>query len=165
MRFLFLLLLVQPSCFALSDDSSAYFEVVDHEIDGQLLRLDVRYPGGCEVHEFRVCWTGTIFPSAPPKIPIGLEHYAHGDSCETLITMSLYVDLSRLDQVASDALVIFLLPGEGPNPQRLVQFDYIAGQPLGPSPKPPLVIDLDRSCGTFNSSIRAHSTIPFPSKS
>lgn len=153
MRFLALILVVVVAgCSGGGDDDfaigSAEFEVVGHELDGALLRLDVRYSGGCEEHDFRVCWGGILSPSDPPQIPIEVNHYNHGDSCEALITESLYIDLSELDQVAGGGANVSIVLPVGANAARsLYGFFYESGDPIGTSPEEPLVID--RSCGVI----------------
>ena len=145
MRFLALILVVVAGCSGGVDDDfvigSAEFEVVGHKLDGALLRLDVRYSGGCEEHDFRVCWGGILAPSDPPQIPIEVNHYNHGDSCEALITESLYIDLSEIDDVAAGgADVSIVLPVGGIGIRSLYGFFYEPGDDFGTSPEEPLVI-------------------------
>ena len=153
MRFLALILLVVAGCSGGDDGDefelgTAEFEVVGHQLEGALLRLDVRYSGGCEEHSFHVCWGGILSPSDPPQIPIEVNHYNNGDSCEALITESLYIDLSEIDQVATGgADVSIVLPVGGIGIRSLYGFFYEPGDPFGTSPEEPLVID--RNCGVI----------------
>lgn len=70
------------------------FEVVSHEVRGQFVRLDIQYSGGCAEHDFAVWWTGIASGSCPGGVPLELQHYASGDTCDALVTESIWVDLS-----------------------------------------------------------------------
>lgn len=92
------------------------FEIVSHEVRGQFARLDIQYSGGCAEHDFTVWWTGLGAPSCPASAAIELQHYANGDSCDTLVTESIWVDLTpTLEQIGfcNGALKITILVGTG----------------------------------------------------
>ncbi len=58
-------------------------------IDGQTLKLDVAYNGGCEDHDFLFLWDGVRLPSNPPVFRLILKHENSGDSCGQYIQKSL----------------------------------------------------------------------------
>ncbi len=62
-------------------------------IDRDQLFVDVT-TSGCARHTFSVCWDGGIFDTAPGQIDLLLSHDAHGDTCATLATSLLQIDLS-----------------------------------------------------------------------
>ena len=94
------------------------FEVVSHEVvgPGPYARLDLQYTGGCADHDFEVWWTGVGAPSCPPSAAIELQHYAHGDMCDSVVNESIWIDLTpTLDQIGfcNGALDITILVGQG----------------------------------------------------
>jgi hypothetical protein len=62
-------------------------------VDREQLFVDVT-TSGCAKHTFSVCWDGGIFDSAPGQIILPLSHDAHGDTCATMATSQLQIDLS-----------------------------------------------------------------------
>lgn len=115
--------------------------VVSTELRSHYVRLDLQYSGGCEDHDFAVWWSGgLVAPSDPPKVQLQLQHYDHGDSCEALVSRSLWVDLSPLHDVmiGSDRFLISFNVGAG-------TIDYT----LAASGPPPAegVVEIDQSCG------------------
>ncbi len=65
-------------------------------VEEDALRLDVGYSGGCEAHDFRLCWDGSFLESNPVQVRLGLSHDSHGDACEAYITEPLSFDLGPL---------------------------------------------------------------------
>jgi len=66
-------------------------------LDEATVKLDVRYGGGCEMHDFYLVWNERVLESQPPKVWITLKHDNHNDSCEALERKTLYIDLSYFD--------------------------------------------------------------------
>lgn len=72
------------------------FESVELE-DGELLRIALRYSGGCEEHGFRILAAPGREKSDPPQRHIFLEHDANGDACRSVIRDTLSFGLRNLD--------------------------------------------------------------------
>jgi len=66
-------------------------------VEGDALIVTVSYSGGCEVHDFVLCWPDQSFTEG---IPIGayldVWHDAHGDMCEAYVTEARRFDLMPL---------------------------------------------------------------------
>jgi hypothetical protein len=88
------------------------FELLSAAIVGDSLQLIVEYGGGCETHEFGLCWNGLIAESAPPQISLDLIHDANNDSCLALISESLEFDISLARKNLSGGEVIIHVGGE-----------------------------------------------------
>ena len=75
-------------------DGDAY-EVEGLALDGNTLVVSVAYSGGCEDHDFTLCWPDQVFmESEPVQAALELQHDGHGDACEAWITEDVRVDLS-----------------------------------------------------------------------
>lgn len=72
------------------------FESVELE-DGEVLRIALRYSGGCEEHGFRILAAPGREKSDPPQRHIFLEHDANGDACRSVIRDTLSFGLRNLD--------------------------------------------------------------------
>ena len=72
------------------------FELVGAFVQGDWLDLEVTHSGGCETHDFGVCYEGVLEP-APNNEPIEGElrliHDSHGDSCESEVSATLHFNL------------------------------------------------------------------------
>ena len=88
------------------------FEVLAASISGDALGLAVEYGGGCETHEFALCWDGLIAESAPPQISLNLIHDANNDGCLALVSELLEFDLHLLQENVSGGEVIVNVAGE-----------------------------------------------------
>ena len=80
------------------DDASEFvrdpFEVNQVEINGNCLKINVSYSGGCAEHEFKLLW----YPNrcgTPPEM-LELVHNANGDLCEAYPSETVSFDLSQL---------------------------------------------------------------------
>ena len=67
--------------------------------DGSTMNIGVSYSGGCESHEWQLCWDGSVAESFPVQIWLELGHNANGDSCEMEKAEVLTFDISTLDGV------------------------------------------------------------------
>lgn len=73
------------------------YQLTSAELDGELLKLDLQYGGGCRQHRFVACWPENVFAeSYPVQTWIALHHDAGGDTCEALIMDTRYVDISAI---------------------------------------------------------------------
>ena len=77
-------------------------------VDGDSLRIDVAYSGGCRNHQF-ILWK---LPDGNPRgVPeVMLEHRANGDMCEAWISQKLAYSLVPLRQEGTSE-VVFLMRG------------------------------------------------------
>lgn len=67
------------------------------EMSGDTLRVAVGHGGGCEAHEYVLCWpTQDVSASDPPVVALSLFHDANGDMCEAYLSEVLEFDLSPL---------------------------------------------------------------------
>lgn len=83
-------------------------EIVAATLDAPLLRLTVRYGGGCARHDLDlVAWSGWR-ESFPVQVGVALAHDAHGDMCRALLTRELTFDLTGLREAYVSAY------GDGP---------------------------------------------------
>ncbi len=79
-------------------------ELVLHEyklsnaaIEGNYLLLTVRYPGGCEQHDFNLFMAPNVFmESNPVQASLILRHDNHGDNCEAMLSRQIGFDLTPL---------------------------------------------------------------------
>lgn len=132
------------------DTGTAELEVVSHEQQGRLVRIDLEYAGGCVEHDFRVCWAGIAGASDPPLIPLEINHYDNGDTCKAIVSKSLWIDMSEVEGFSANGARIGLhLPLDGGGTRGLYNLDYGSSEePIGSSPEAPYIIDL--SCGTID---------------
>ena len=91
--------------------SSDPFELLSATIVGDSLQLLVEYGGGCETHDFGLCWNGLIAESAPPQISLDIIHDANNDSCDALISEPLEFDISLARENLSGGEVIIHVGG------------------------------------------------------
>jgi|GEM_PF-6428109 len=71
--------------------------------DPDVLLLYVQTGGGCEQHEWSVCWDSTFLESLPVRVRLTVAHDANDDLCEALISDTVAVDLTMLEQAYQDA--------------------------------------------------------------
>lgn len=65
-------------------------------VEGDFLRVAVRFGGGCESHGFAACWDGLIRETEPPRTTLFMAHEGNGDSCDALISRDVLIDVSDL---------------------------------------------------------------------
>jgi hypothetical protein len=64
-----------------------------YSIQGDKLVLDVRYGGGCERHDFGVCYEAAFDDMNPPGGGLRLIHDAHDDTCKAIVSANLSFNL------------------------------------------------------------------------
>ena len=102
-----------PSSFELESIRKDSFRIDTASVDGDLLRLDVSYEGGCEDadHDFALYSSAHLTESNPPGAPTWLSHDAGGDSCTETVQEELTFDLSPLKELRwEETLIIGLRP-------------------------------------------------------
>jgi hypothetical protein len=72
-------------------------------VDGDSIRINIDYAGGCEVHEFQLYMSPPVFAeSNPVQADLYLRHDANGDMCEALIRRNLYFNLRPIANLYQD---------------------------------------------------------------
>ena len=96
------------SCRAAEGDEYQYVspgsESGSASIEGDILSVTVAYSGGCEAHDFVLCWPAEAFSEGVP-VGAGLElwHDANGDVCEAAFVETFAFDLTPLAEAYSSA--------------------------------------------------------------
>jgi hypothetical protein len=92
--------------------------LLDAEIQGDMLAIELQYAGGCALHDFRLLavdgWIDlpTQGPTPTVAVPLRIAHDDHGDRCEAAIVEALRFHLGPLrDAYRRD---------RGPGPARLL---------------------------------------------
>lgn len=90
-----------PACRA--EDGDPY-TVEGASIDGASLAVTASASGGCEEHDWTLCWPDQSFAeSSPVQARLELLHDDHDDPCDAIITEDLVFDLSPLARAWHDA--------------------------------------------------------------
>ena len=76
-------------------DDNYNFEGAEY-VGDDTLEIDVGYSGGCETHEWTLCWDGQFMESDPVQVDLDLRHEANDDMCEAGIQETLSFDLQEL---------------------------------------------------------------------
>lgn len=74
---------------------TAPYNILDINLKGNIITLDIDYSGGCKVHEFDLVGSVFIMKSLPPKRGIKLFHNSNGDDCREKIITSIHFDISE----------------------------------------------------------------------
>lgn len=83
-----------PDCRTAEGDP---FQVDDVRVVGDTLELDVAYGGGCETHDFSLCWPdGAFMESSPVQASLEVLHDDHGDACDAWLSETVSLDLVPL---------------------------------------------------------------------
>ena len=72
------------------------YTIESASIEGNVLRLAVRYGGGCAQHKFSLVASRAFRESMPVQTTAVLAHDAGGDNCRALISETLSFDLTPL---------------------------------------------------------------------
>ena len=79
------------------------FQVLEWSIDGDWLTATFQYSGGCEVHDFQLCWDGLFMESFPVQVALTPQDYGPPDPCEAEITETHTFELYPLRDAWIDA--------------------------------------------------------------
>ena len=71
-------------------------KIIDAYVKRDMLAIKISYTGGCRSHEFQLLDTGIATRSIPPQHLLRLVHVLSDDSCEALLTTTLFFDLLPL---------------------------------------------------------------------
>ena len=80
------------------------YTIVGAKVVGDTLHLDVQYAGGCEAHDFSLCFGGIVLDLG--WIDLGAVHDAHGDLCKALISEPRTFDLTPLKAFSSPVTIV-----------------------------------------------------------
>jgi hypothetical protein len=83
---------------SIQNASSDPFSIESIVIDGDIMKIKVKYSGGTKEHDFTLIGGEAFMESYPVQIKVVLSHNANGDVGEKLITEDLNFDLSPLKQ-------------------------------------------------------------------
>ena len=78
-----------------SSDASNLYNIESVKREGNKLKINVNYNGGCKDHSFDIVWDGVVNLSYPGKVNLIVKHNANGDTCEGLVHDSIEIDLNR----------------------------------------------------------------------
>lgn len=78
-------------------------DIMSAAIKGDVLFLSIGYGGGCQTHDFGLCWDGAFAESDPVQTKLALAHDGHGDACEAYITEEKQLELIALKKAWQDA--------------------------------------------------------------
>ncbi len=81
-----------------SEVGSDPVDVLDAQIEGDVVTLSVGHSGGCEKHNYALCYTGEFLESYPVQAPMHLIHDAGGDTCDAYLEQELHFDLTPLKE-------------------------------------------------------------------
>ena len=76
--------------------SAGDFTVLSWSISGDLLEATFEYGGGCEDHDFQLCWDGSFMESWPVQVSLVPKDWGPPDPCLALITETHTFDLQPL---------------------------------------------------------------------
>lgn len=104
-------------------------EIVRAELDGDVLKLHVRFGGGCADHDFSLIHTGGFMESHPVQTRLLLTHDAHGDNCRALLSRDLTFDLAPVKRAyrqsySEHGALILHVHAPGPQPGRTHTLRY-----------------------------------------
>ena len=70
--------------------------IEDASIAGEILTVEMGFGGGCQAHQLRLCWDGSVAESAPEQVFLWVSHDANGDSCEAALSETMAADISSI---------------------------------------------------------------------
>ena len=82
-----------PACDGLLFDPVDMREVA---VVGDVLELFVEYGGGCETHDFSLCYADGFEGSDPLFVRARLSHDSHSDPCDAIVAELVDVSLEPL---------------------------------------------------------------------
>jgi hypothetical protein len=78
--------------------------LVDANLKGKCLWVDVEYSGGCGDASFEMLWDGSMMKSLPPQVNFILK-LSDNDACRSVVKKSICFDVSS---VYTDDFIIHL---------------------------------------------------------
>ncbi len=87
------------------------FEVISARIEGDFLRLELAYSGGCKEHEFSFHSNGPVIKTLPPGADLIIFHDANDDACEAWITDQYWIFVEAIRSPTSREVRIHIVDG------------------------------------------------------
>ena len=85
-----------PAC---DGDAGDPFDLNSVSVAGDLLAASVSYGGGCETHDWTLCWPDQAFAESDPvQASLEILHDANDDACDAWLTEDIYFGLTPLQQ-------------------------------------------------------------------
>lgn len=84
-------------------------EISSIAIEGNIMKIDVSYSGGCQVHSYDLVGSFAVMKSMPAQRSVQLVHRAKGDNCRTVIKETLRFDITDLAMTQTPGSEIILL--------------------------------------------------------
>lgn len=84
------------------NEESDAFDLRSMSFEEDVLTYGVAYGGGCEDHDFTLCWDGTFLESFPVQVNLRLIHNAHNDACEAYLSEEVSFSLVSLREAYQD---------------------------------------------------------------
>lgn len=96
-------------------------------IEGDTLKLNVSYSGGCETHQFTLIASKSFLESPSVQLHVSLAHNANGDPCEAYPTEDYHFDLTPIKTMyqhayRQEAGTIILRLKDAPNVELVYEF-------------------------------------------
>ncbi|MYF98672.1 hypothetical protein F4212_05990 [Candidatus Poribacteria bacterium] len=79
------------------------FALNSASVDGDTLKVNLSYSGGCESHQFTLVASDSFLESFPVQLPIYIAHNANGDTCEAYPTEDYHFDLTQIKTMYQEA--------------------------------------------------------------
>ena len=79
------------------------YELQGVDIKGDSIFFAVAYAGGCQPHDFGLCWDGAFAESDPVQTWMTLGHESNDDACDAYPMEEIIRDLTPLKQAWIDA--------------------------------------------------------------
>ena len=73
--------------------------MVAHSLEGDLLRIEIRYSGGCERHHFEGLVGSAIGESFPVQMWGRIAHDDGDDPCDAIVGSAISLDLSPIREL------------------------------------------------------------------
>jgi len=81
-----------------------YFDLAEAAVDGNDLKLTVKYSGGCKEHFFQVYMSpASFFESMPVQANIYIRHLGNDDPCRAYLTERLTVNIAEIKKLFSQS--------------------------------------------------------------
>lgn len=77
---------------------------------GNSLHLNVKYGGGCKLHQFEFIGEPDVIKTLPPKRSVQLIHDNGDDMCKALVSQQIEVDIKEMshNKKVGDSIVLLL---------------------------------------------------------
>lgn len=90
-------------------DPSSPFDIQKITVKGNTMFVDISYPGGCGVHEFKAVGNLAIMKSMPPQRMMKIIHTAKSELCKSIVNKTLEIDITEMANDKTPGSVIYLL--------------------------------------------------------